>query len=101
MKPREAVERREDRRAGFKMLGPGEREGLELLTEEFDFYLRRGREGWTVDVFRAEVPDHERAHVASEGFETLGAALRYIGGFTEERRDPSGPGPRDFLTWGW
>lgn len=99
MNPREAVERPEDRRVGFKMLGATESDGLELLTEQFDFYLRRGREGWMVDVFRAEVPDHGRAHVASEGFETLAAALRFIGGFTEGGARAAGAGDafRDFV----
>ena len=101
MSAREAVERSEDRRVGFKMLGATERDGLELRTEEADIYLRRGREGWTVDVFRAEVPDHDRAHLASEGFPTLGEALRFIGGWTaERRREPSGPESRDFWTLG-
>ncbi len=79
---RESVERSEDRRVGFKMLGPTERDGLELLTELHDIYLRRSREGWSVDVFRAEVPDRDRAHLASEGFPTLAEALRFIGGWT-------------------
>ncbi|MEM3086929.1 MAG: hypothetical protein QXT68_07315 [Halobacteria archaeon] len=102
MSAREVVERPEDRRVGFKMLGPTPEDGLELLTETFDIYLRRGKGVWTVDIFRAEVPDHGRAHLASEGFATLAAALRFIGGFTGEGRSEPGPlGSRDFLLWGW
>lgn len=55
---------------------------VEIITDKFDIYVEKDKFGFSLDYFKSEVKDHDKAHVASEGhedFDTLEKQLKRLG----------------------